>query len=456
MTVLESFADWTSAQSNTWSDIAIERACHAIADTVGSMIAGGRETVVQEIVAGLYRASEGRAKNVGNDQTSEPSIAACINASAAHLLELDDNYYPALTHASAVSVPALLALAQEYEANGSAVIDGYIIGLELQAAIARGVNRSHYLAGWHGTGTIACIGTAGACARILGLNRAGIVNAMSIATSMAAGNKAQFGTTTKTLQCGLASRNAIAAAELARAGIEGDPAALESKHGFLGLYGGPSPAGYEGVAETLGDPLSIEAYGLAPKRHACCGSAHKSLDCIEDLRTKHNFAIEDIEKIEAWIGRTNRDNLRYDNPLDGYQAKFSLPYCVAALLKTGRVWLTEFEEATVHDPAIRQYLPLTRANVLELEEHKISSDAPIAHRVEITLRNGEILDQQREQAKGTIFDPFSEQERAAKFRYCCEAFLPPEQINSLWGSLMSLPNLGSVAGLIPDLHGASQ
>ena len=212
MTVLESFADWTSAQPNNWSDTAIERACHAIADTVGSMIAGGREKVVQEVVAGLYRSSEGRAKNVGNDQTSEPSIAACINASAAHLLELDDNYYPALTHASAVSVPALLALAQQYEANGSAVIDAYIIGLELQAAIARGVNRSHYLAGWHGTGTIACIGTAGACARIMGLNRAGIINAMSIATSMAAGNKAQFGTTTKTLQCGLASRNAIAAA----------------------------------------------------------------------------------------------------------------------------------------------------------------------------------------------------------------------------------------------------
>ncbi|MEM6499861.1 MAG: MmgE/PrpD family protein, partial [Pseudomonadota bacterium] len=185
MTVLESFADWTSAQQNSWSDLAIERACHAIADTVGSMIAGGREKVVQEIVAGLYRSSEGRAKNVGNDLISEPSIAACINASAAHLLELDDNYYPALTHASAVSVPALLALAQEYEANGSAVVDAYIVGLELQAAIARGVNRSHYLAGWHGTGTIACIGTAGACARIMGLDRAGIVNAMSIATSMA-------------------------------------------------------------------------------------------------------------------------------------------------------------------------------------------------------------------------------------------------------------------------------
>ena len=42
-----------------------------------------------------------------------------MNSSAADCLELDDNYYPALTHASAVSVPALLALAQEYEANGA-------------------------------------------------------------------------------------------------------------------------------------------------------------------------------------------------------------------------------------------------------------------------------------------------------------------------------------------------
>ena len=101
-------------------------------------------------------------------------------------------------------------------------------------------------------GTIACIGTAGACGRIMGLNRAGIINPMCIVTSMATGNKAQFGTTTKTLQCELASGNAIAATELTRAVIEADPAALESKHGFPGLYGDPNPAGYVDVAETLG------------------------------------------------------------------------------------------------------------------------------------------------------------------------------------------------------------
>ncbi|MGN8549153.1 MmgE/PrpD family protein [Bradyrhizobium sp. 13971] len=46
--------------------------------------------------------------------------------------------------------------------------------------MGRGVNRSHYFAGWHPTATVGCIGTAGACARLMGLSREATLHAMSL------------------------------------------------------------------------------------------------------------------------------------------------------------------------------------------------------------------------------------------------------------------------------------
>ncbi|WP_431197395.1 MmgE/PrpD family protein, partial [Streptococcus pneumoniae] len=60
----------------------------------------------------------------------------------------------------------------------------------------------HYELGWHATSTIGAIGTAGACGRLLKLDAASILAAMSIASSMAGGSKKQFGSMVKPLHAG--------------------------------------------------------------------------------------------------------------------------------------------------------------------------------------------------------------------------------------------------------------
>lgn len=56
-----------------------------------------------------------------------------------------------MSHASAVLVPALLAVALADRREGAALIDAYLIGLQAQAWIGETVERSHYTTGWHGT-----------------------------------------------------------------------------------------------------------------------------------------------------------------------------------------------------------------------------------------------------------------------------------------------------------------
>src|SRR5690606_16142626 len=139
----------------------------AIADTVGCVIAGRDHDTTRKLVAAYRRyASRGSATATGIGRTT-PSIAALINATASHALEFDDNFWPAMTHGSAVAVPAILALAEDRRATGRAVIDAYLAALEGQALVAQGLRLPHYRAGWHATGTIGCIGTAAGAAALL-------------------------------------------------------------------------------------------------------------------------------------------------------------------------------------------------------------------------------------------------------------------------------------------------
>jgi 2-methylcitrate dehydratase PrpD len=263
-TLIETLADWAAARP-TFSPLARQRARDAIADTLACMIVGQTDfasLAVRRAYAGMLH--EGGASLVVGGGAAPAAVAACINGTASHALDYDDNFGPGITHASAVLVPALLAVAQTRHASGGELVDAYLIGLEAQALVGRGVNPVHYRAGWHATSTVGCIGTAAGTAWLMGLDSAGIARAMSLAASMASGMKGQFGTPAKPLHAGLAARNAVEAAQFAAAGMTGRLDILECAQGFLELFGGPEAPGWR---------ARHPASRIASKAMASCPSA---------------------------------------------------------------------------------------------------------------------------------------------------------------------------------------
>lgn len=447
MTILNTLATWVVSRSPVWSEAALARAEHAIADTLACIIAGSADPVSRKLAGGVARWGAGAASVIGTAQTADAPWAAMVNGTAAHVLEIDDNFYPALTHASAILVPALLAVAEELDATGAQLVDAYIVGLELHALLGRGVNRSHYFAGWHPTATVGCIGTAAACARLMGLDHGATVAAMSLAVSMASGNKAQFGTEAKSFQCGMGASNAVVAARLAASGLTGNPEVLEDPQGFLALYGGPAPRGWDDALTKLDNPLAIEAFGLAPKQHACCGSAHNSLDCILDLQRAHGFVADDVASVEVLVGASNKKNLRYDDPQDEFQARFSLHYNVALVLLYGRCTLADFTPEAVQRPEVRRLLGLTTMRARSFEEEPKDPDDRPPHLVKLTLKDGRVLQAQRVFAHGLIQDPFTDAERLAKIAQCCQPVLAPAAYAALLPQLQAVRQVASVRAL---------
>lgn len=423
MTLIETLAQWC-ATPPAFSARARTLACDAIADTLGCMVAGRRDFSTRAVLQAWPEQPRTRAQD------------ALFNATAAHAIDYDDNFAPGMSHASAVLVPALLAVAKNHD--GAALIRAYLIGLQAQAFIGEAIGYQHYTAGWHGTSTVGCIGSAAGVAALLGMDAPGMARTLSIAVSFASGVKGQFGTPLKPFHAGMAARNAVDAALLAQTGMHGRADIIECAQGFNELYAGklsfPSlPVENEHV---------IERVGVMPKKHPCCGSTHRILDAIADIQQRQMLSVEEIESVHCQVGIANWRNLAYSQPKDEMQARFSMQYCVAMMLEKGALSVSDFTAESV-----RTQRDITRMATISMspwtaEQEAESRDLP--HILTLRLKDGREIVHSRLFARGGLDEPFSEQERQAKFRDCC-ADLP--EADAVYQQLMQLEQQSDVGFL---------
>lgn len=441
MTFERTLAEW-AAQAYRPSERASALACDALVDITACIIAGSREEATRAVRHVAQPSGHGKAFALSSRLRLFGPWAALVTGTAAHALDFDDNFAPATTHATAVLAPALFALADEEGATGAQVIEAYIVGLELQARIGQWVNPDHYEKGWHATSTVGVIGAAGACARLLQLSADQTLAAMSIACSMAAGSKKQFGSTMKPIHAGLAAQNAVLAARMAQVGIAGNAEPLSGRWGFADLYGAQQAETSRAPGlEDLGRNMAIETVGLMPKRFPCCGAAHRTLDGLMELRETHGLTIEDIDHVEACIPAFARANLRFDDPQNENEARFSLPYCAVRVLQTGRLTLNDLTLKRVQDSAIRPWLKrmVIRVKSGSVSEELGESATPAVTR--IVLTSGEFHEVGVVMAKGTRHAPFSQREQREKFRDCCDWGGCGDVADRLFALAQSIPTL---------------
>jgi 2-methylcitrate dehydratase PrpD len=440
MTVIEHLAKWGAEEApREHSKGARDVARHAVEDVIACIIAGSNDLGASNVRKMVFASeSAGPGTVIGEEKTVLPQLAALANGAAGHALDYDDTFLPGANHASSVLVSALLALGEQSGASGADLIDAYLVGLELQFAVASGVMRSHYDFGWHSTSTIGCIGAAGACARLLKLDAKRFAHALSLGTSMASGCKVQFGSMAKPLHAGLAAQRAIEAAQLAAAGVEGRLNALEGGMGFLELFGGKAPAGWGKNIEKLGAPLAAESRGLMFKRYPCCGSTHRVLDAFFELKAQEKFDADDVESINTLIGYGNSRNLMYTNPVSEMEARFSMQYCLAVALIDGAPKLSHFTPESVKQDKYRRLFGLTTVTSYDPADEQKNVDLMRPHVINVKLKNGRTLERARDLPVGTLKYPFSPEDRKAKFDDCCKSRLDKASSDKLFAAINNI------------------
>jgi 2-methylcitrate dehydratase PrpD len=459
---LLAYGAWLADAPRDRPEEAITAALNAFVDTIGVAIPGAAEPVTRKVFTSVADWGGGPCTAIGFDAKLAAPWAALVNGTAAHALDFDDNFDPPKAHASAVLVPAILALAEQEGASGAACIDAYITGLQIMGRVGQGVNPAHRNRGWHATGTVGAIGSAAACARLLGLDRREAAFALSISTSMAGGFMSQFGTMTKPLHAGLAAKAGVMSASLARAGIDAGLGTLDGPTGMNRLMVGPDlealRAGLTHVehGQTLrfetghvGEPLLLVSSGLKVKRFPNCGSAHRAMDGLLALRDQHGFGADDIAEVRVSAPASHLANLMHEDPRTPAQAKFSLEYALAMIALHGGCALGDFTEQAVAAPKARAFFARVRRNPVDKGEGEFPTQ------VEVTLKDGTKYKTDVEMPVGSLAAPLSRRQYETKFDECAAGFVPPGELVDLKGNLSKLPDLATIAPVMDRLARAS-
>ncbi|WP_118183704.1 MmgE/PrpD family protein [Paraburkholderia phosphatilytica] len=429
-------------------DEALHWARIGIADTVGVTLAGASEPCAR-IARSVAGPSTGPALCFGSNERMKPVDAAFVNGTAAHALDFDDCSNTLGGHPSAPILPALFALADAHSVSGRAFVTAYVAGFEAQARIAHAVNFHHYDKGWHPTATLGVFGACAAASHLLGLDAERTATALSVAASFASGVKANFGTMTKPLHVGHASRNGLVAALLAREGFTAGDDAFGHRQGFFEVYNGAGHYDPAAALRNWADPLDIVAPGIAIKQYPCCGSTHPAIDAMLMLAAEHELTPRNVTRI---VSRTHPRRLRHTDrpqPSGALDAKFSVQYCVARALAQGRVVLSDFEGDAWADAAIRALMERVSA-----EPDPLADQQPDHFGAEIVVEttDGRRLSKRVASAAGrTSANPLPMSRIEAKFLDCAAHALPADACRAALDMLWQIETLDDVAALTAQL-----
>ncbi len=453
---LTSYADWVSTVESTWSSTAIQRTINAYIDTLAVSIAGRDDPPVGIALQLGERWGAGNCRIIGHSQQLSAPMAALVNGTAAHALDFDDNFDPAKAHASAVLVPAILALADERDLETSRLIDAFIVGLQILGKVGQSVNPFHRSRGWHATATLGTIGAAAACARLLQLNATQTAHAISLSTSLCGGMMSQFGTMTKPLHAGLAASGGVQAACFAEQGLTAGADTLHGSKGLRQLMVGPDVESLaeqmRGKAEhgqtmqfntdNIGAPVHIEEHGLKVKRYPNCGSVHRALDGLLELRQQYDLTPDTVDHVLVRAPAAHLANLMYTQPENPMQAKFSLEYNLAVGLLRGQVTLADFEPDVIAQPETWQLLD----NIRKQPVDRLESEFPTE--VHIHLNNGQHHQTSIAMPIGSLANPLSQEQLWQKYNGCVQPLLGGQKAADLQQALEQLNTRQSVRSLL--------
>ena len=423
-------------------------------DGLATMLAGSKEQSAQLLCRHYSAISNRRAEAsvLGSKIRLTAEHAASVNGVHGHVLDYDDAQLTTSpsrpmgqqTHPTSPVLAAVLALAESERAHGSALLASYIVGVEVACRLGDAIDASHYLDGFHPTGTLGVFGAAAACAHLLKLKPVAIRNALGIAGTLSAGLRANRGTMAKGLNAGRAAENGLLAAKLAGDGFTASENIFDDPMGFF------RAACRNKVDDKLlrfGKPFFFTKPGVGIKLYPCVGVLHPALDLLLRLRQRYGLVPERIKSISITLDADAALPLVYPQPKDALQAKFSLQFAVAVALADGAAGLQQFSTERVRDAKIHKLMKrvaLIRRPATGYGQ-KIGRKIGIDTQVEIATEQGVIYGARDRIARGHPARPASRAEIEEKFCQCAGAVLPAKQIEKCLENFWTLERAASIA-----------
>jgi 2-methylcitrate dehydratase PrpD len=412
-------------------------------DIAGICLAARNEVYVKAALASLDQ--DGPCTVIGFAQSCGVEGAAFVNGIAAHGEDFDDTYEGGPVHAGAVVVPALLAAAQRHGLSGDLLLRGIAVGVEVTCRLCSVAPMQVHRAGFHPTAIFGVFGAVAGLGAALKLTQQQIVDAMGIAGSMAGGiiEYLADGSWTKRMHPGWAAQSAYRAVRLAQNGFKGPATVFEGKHGVFHGFANTSAGDFEAMLKGFGSEWVWTSIAFKP--YACGTMAHPFIDCARAFRAQ-GIALEQIAKIECntaegIVHRLWEPLALKASPPNGYAAKFSIPYAIAAGLTFDDAGLGEYAEAVVQ----RADLRALAAKVSYIVDPNNPYPKQFTGHLRITLKNGDVHEHSQGYFKGGVDHPMSDADLQQKFLANCRyGKVSDAQAQALLSQLCSVFSAGTV------------
>jgi 2-methylcitrate dehydratase PrpD len=394
----------------------------------------------------------GGATVIGSSMRVSPRFAALVNGIGIHADDYDDTQlavaqdrvYGLLTHPTAPVLAASLAVAEARGASGRDLVTAYHAGVEVECKIAEAIGPRHYEEGFHSTATCGTIGAAAATAKMISLPVEAVQRALGIGASEAAGLRENFGTMTKPLHAGRAAESGVVAADLAKLGWTATDQILEAPRGFFRAAGGAYDP--KAIQQKLGNPWTFQSPGVSIKPYPSGSLTHPGMTEMARLIREHGIKADQVERVDVGTNRNMPNALIHHQPKDGLQAKFSMEFCMAALLLYGKAGLMEFLDETPNRLEVRDMI--SRVHFGVHPEAEAAGYNKMTTILRIRLKDGRTISGRADFAKGSPTMPMSFDEVAAKFQDCASfAKWPLEKAKATIDMVRRLERLASVREL---------
>jgi 2-methylcitrate dehydratase PrpD len=435
----------SEARDRALPEEVVEKAKHHILDTFAAMVSGSELPPGRQAIR-FARAYGGEkvATVVASDVRCGPVEASIANAELAHSDETDDYDPRDGAHPGCSIVPAALALGEQFGIAGMhflrAVMLGYDVGLRVANTVRAGVSVKdiHDMVG--------TFGAAAAGGSVAGLDPQQMRWVLDYAAQQSGSGIQAWKRDTEHIEkgfvfAGAGARNGVTAALLVYSGWTGVNDILSGADNFLQSYA--PQADPEKLTDKLGERYEVALVNI--KKWSVGGPIQPALDAMENLLKRHPLEPDQVQQIIVRVATNGAATVNNREMPD-----ICLQHLIAVMLVDKTVsFRAAHDRARMQDPVILR--ERAKVQLVPSEEFQRLNPRRVAV-VEVTLNDGAHWSERVEAVRGTVENPMTRDEVAAKARDLMSPVLGQTASANLIEKVFGLENTKDIRELSPLLQ----
>jgi 2-methylcitrate dehydratase PrpD len=426
----------------------VEKTKHHILDTFAAMISGadlppGRTALK---FAAAHK-GETVATVAASNIVCGPLEAAMANGMLAHSDETDDSHAPSHSHPGCATIPAALAAGEQFGVAGTHFLRAVALGYDIGPRVTLTLGALKYqMETHHSSHSIAedfAAAAAAGCAASLDPRQMRFL--LDYAAQQAAGTAAWERDTEhieKSLVfAGWPARNGVSAALLIQIGGTGVEDIFFGTDNFLLTFNPKSDPNV--LVEKLGERYEVTRTNI--KKWTVGSPIQAPLDAIENMRKKHPFTADQVEKIRVRVSSSEANTVNNREMPD-----ICLQHMVAVMLidKTAS-FAAAHDKPRMQDAAVLKQ----RAKVDLVFDEELEKLIPRRETiVEVKLTDGTQLTERVEAVRGTTDNPMTREEVATKARDLIAPSMGAAKADKLIATVWNIEAVKNIRELRPLLQ----